>query len=209
MPKAPKRAGTRDKMLAVAERLFAERGYDGTHLEHIAREVGVRKTALYYYFDSKEALYVAVLEGPLEALADAVTGILSSAELPIRARAERLIEVTHDLLAERPSYAQIVLRVFVDPVPFEASRIAAITQRMVAAVVAFFEQGVREGVFRKLSALHTFQSALGMAIFHYASGAAVVALLEGSDLHVPENGVWRREQFRDLIFRGILAEGER
>jgi TetR/AcrR family transcriptional regulator len=49
-------------MLEVAERRFAEKGYDGAHLESIASEVGVRKTALYYYFASKEDLYVAVLE---------------------------------------------------------------------------------------------------------------------------------------------------
>lgn len=207
MSRPAKGAGTREKMLAVAERLFAERGYDGTHLEHIAREVGVRKTALYYYFDSKEALYVSVLEGPVQELTDAVTGILG-ADLPVRERAERILAVSNELLAERPSYARIVLRIFLDPVPLDASRIAPSIQRLVAAVVAFFEQGVDEGVFRKLSPLHTFQSALGMAIFHYASNAAVSALLEGTELG-PDGAGWRHEQFRDLLFRGILTERER
>ena len=53
-------------MLEVAEREFARRGYDGAHLQHIASQVGVQKTALYYYFESKAALYEAVLVRMLE-----------------------------------------------------------------------------------------------------------------------------------------------
>ena len=50
VPRSSRSADTREKMLEVAEARFARRGYDGAHLERIAREVGVRKTALYYYF---------------------------------------------------------------------------------------------------------------------------------------------------------------
>ncbi|HNP89224.1 MAG: HTH-type transcriptional regulator AcrR [Microgenomates group bacterium ADurb.Bin219] len=47
---------TRKKILKTAGRLFSQRGYFGTSMEEVAKEVGVGKSALYYHFESKDAL---------------------------------------------------------------------------------------------------------------------------------------------------------
>ncbi|SFW13072.1 transcriptional regulator, TetR family [Sinomicrobium oceani] len=48
-------------ILKVAEKLFAENGYDGTSVRHIAREAGVNVAMISYYFGSKEKLLEALL----------------------------------------------------------------------------------------------------------------------------------------------------
>jgi AcrR family transcriptional regulator len=53
---------TRQAILDSALQLFAENGYFGTSLRDIATRVGVRESALYNYFASKEALFNAILE---------------------------------------------------------------------------------------------------------------------------------------------------
>jgi AcrR family transcriptional regulator len=53
---------TRQALMDSALELFSERGYFGTTLRDIARAVGVRESALYHYFPSKEALFEAILE---------------------------------------------------------------------------------------------------------------------------------------------------
>jgi AcrR family transcriptional regulator len=70
-------AGTRGRTIAVARRLFEERGYHETSLEAIANELGIRAPSLLYHFESKEDLLDVVLgqfyaegrERMLEALA--------------------------------------------------------------------------------------------------------------------------------------------
>jgi AcrR family transcriptional regulator len=52
---------TRRELVAVARRLFAERGYDGTSVEAVLEETGVSRGALYHHFPSKQALFEAVL----------------------------------------------------------------------------------------------------------------------------------------------------
>ena len=56
------RSGTRARILEVAQKLFAERGYDGSSLREIAERVGVTKAALYYYFPSKEEIVRALAD---------------------------------------------------------------------------------------------------------------------------------------------------
>lgn len=56
-----KRAAKRQSILDAAARHFAESGYHPARMVDIAKEVGLQKAALYYYFDSKEALLVELI----------------------------------------------------------------------------------------------------------------------------------------------------
>ena len=53
---------TRSQLIAVATRMFAERGYEDTSIEAVLRVAGVSRGSLYHHFASKEALFEAVAE---------------------------------------------------------------------------------------------------------------------------------------------------
>src|SRR5688572_25346668 len=53
---------TKRDLVEVARRLFAERGYAGTSLDHVVAEAGVTKGALYHHFENKKELFAAVAE---------------------------------------------------------------------------------------------------------------------------------------------------
>ena len=65
--RAPVRAPARqlarqERIVAVAMRHFAERGYEGVRIEEIAREAGVAKGAVFGYFTSKAGLFLAAYQ---------------------------------------------------------------------------------------------------------------------------------------------------
>lgn len=64
-PRTPKSAKTRRQLLAVAGRLFIERGYDAVSLKDIADEAGLTKGAIYGHFNSKGQLLVEVIRWKL------------------------------------------------------------------------------------------------------------------------------------------------
>ena len=53
---------TRERLLAVAEKVFAEKGYEGAKLSDIAQEAGVSVGAVYFRFKDKDALFQAIAE---------------------------------------------------------------------------------------------------------------------------------------------------
>ncbi|MEV6031774.1 helix-turn-helix domain-containing protein [Nonomuraea sp. NPDC052116] len=69
---APRRKGsqTRAEIQQAALSLFTERGYDATSMREIAEQIGITKAALYYHFDSKEAIILSLFQDNMRALDD-------------------------------------------------------------------------------------------------------------------------------------------
>ena len=197
-------ADTLDKILEVAEEAFAREGYEGAHLQHIASQVGVQKTALYYYFDSKAALYEAVLRRILERLEDTISGALDNGGTPAE-RLVRLADDVNDLLAERRNYSQVLIRIFVDRPDVDPGEIVPLVENVVGRLLRFFKEGMDAGAFAKASPRHLFQSFLGAVVFHYATGNLGAAVLDVDELFSASAVRWRRDEVRRLVERAILA----
>lgn len=62
VPSNTRRGLVLEDVLKHAARLFAEKGYSGTSLQDIADAVGLQRTSLYYYFETKEDLLAAMIK---------------------------------------------------------------------------------------------------------------------------------------------------
>lgn len=71
----------RKELIDAAERLFISAGYDQTAISDIVREVNVSQGAFYYYFDSKEAVLMAVMEKEIAAMEADLIRIAQEAEM--------------------------------------------------------------------------------------------------------------------------------
>jgi AcrR family transcriptional regulator len=101
---------TRQQILAVAQRLFTERGYDATSLQLIADEMGLTKAAVYYHFPAKADILHAAMQPGIERLKALVEE--TAAIRGRRARAEHLVEGFVDFLVENRAYAVMAV---IDP----------------------------------------------------------------------------------------------
>jgi len=72
----------RRAILAVAKRLFAERGFHGTSVADMARETGLPVGSIYTYFENKEALMSSVLEEGWNLFFDGLGRTLAAARNP-------------------------------------------------------------------------------------------------------------------------------
>jgi AcrR family transcriptional regulator len=66
------------ELTAAALELFVEKGFAGTRLEDVALRAGVSKGTLYLYFDSKEALFKAVIQEGIIPILEAGAGMVDS-----------------------------------------------------------------------------------------------------------------------------------
>src|SRR5438309_10150568 len=72
----------RELILSAARKVFESDGLDGASLRAIASAAGYTPAALYFHFDSKEAIYAEVLRGSLVSLGTAISRATLRAKTP-------------------------------------------------------------------------------------------------------------------------------
>jgi AcrR family transcriptional regulator len=108
-PRLSKAQRTREAVLAAAEDLFSERGFEATSLRAIGERAGIQGTAILYHHRSKRELYEAVLDRMFAPLFDEVHRQLDTdASLPDRLGSIAVTMVR--FAAQRPAAARLVLR---------------------------------------------------------------------------------------------------
>jgi len=93
----PQHIERRRQLLIVARRVFAEKGFQSTTMDDIAREAGFTKPILYQYFESKTDLYRQIVAETAKKLLDRLDQAVSSVESP-RSKIEVAFRVYFDLV---------------------------------------------------------------------------------------------------------------
>ncbi len=132
-----KKKGTRQRILDVASRLFAEKGYAATSVRDIAAELGIANPSLYYHFKSKSDILFELLEEPLQRVQKAVE---EAKALSGEARTRRIIQ---GLLESLEVHSGIAMTAFhaAEQIPEMQQEIAFSKQ---VQVVEILSQGIAE-----------------------------------------------------------------
>ncbi|MFD6163465.1 TetR/AcrR family transcriptional regulator [Nocardia sp. NPDC060256] len=99
-----------DSLLAVAVKVFNEKGYDGTSMDALARGLGITKSSIYHHVSGKSELLELALNRALNALF-AVTTEERAVTGPYIGRLEYLVRRSVEILCAELPYVTLLLRV--------------------------------------------------------------------------------------------------
>ena len=101
MPAVRDPVQTRRRILSAARNEFMRHGYSGARIERISRAARSSDRMIYYYFASKEALYLQVLEGVYSELGEAESALVLDPKRPLEAL-DALVAFTWRYYVEHP-----------------------------------------------------------------------------------------------------------
>lgn len=199
---------SRDKILDVAEVLFARRGYAGVGMREVAEQAGLGKSSIFHHFKSKDALYGEVLGevlGRIRLVLDPIVASDAKPELRLVAWVEGLV----DALATYPSTARLLMRALVEDDPLgpdlpEAIAAESVLSSILDGIRTLLDEGVKKGVFRDVSIPHSVQTLIGATVYHFASGEFGENLL-GRPLISTEAVRRRKTELVRMLQHGLLA----
>jgi len=140
----------RDRLLSGATELFASKGYAAATVREIVERAGVTKPVLYYYFGSKEGIYLDLMREPFSKFA----ALVEEALLPAGSARERLFGLclrAYDIFVENLDAARVMYSIYYGPpqgapfVDFDAYH-----HRFQEAVLQVRREGIRDGEFRRV-----------------------------------------------------------
>ncbi len=137
-------AASRERLLAAATALFAERGYAGTSVDRVAERAGIAKTALYYHFGNKEGILAAVLERAAITWIEGIREAASQGGPPLE-RLDRALAGMRALVEENPWIVRLLQMLALEVAgrkPEVRATLRAILHRAREAIVS----GMREAL---------------------------------------------------------------
>ena len=108
-PAKPKRnaEATKASILDAALKEFAEQGLAGARMDEIAKAASVNKALLYYYFESKQRLFVGVIQQAFLLITDALRDALSRPANP-KEKLLAFLDANFEVLAAHPLLARLL-----------------------------------------------------------------------------------------------------
>jgi len=195
---------TRERVLQVAQALFAERGYRGTSLRDIAKRIGIKAPSLLHHFPSKQQLYLAVLDKMFESLEDAANAIAWGRD----SRQERMRQAvadTIDFIAGHPDFVRIMWKEMADESGVGRQVLKRRLPPLFSTAVDFIFRGQRDGEFRtEVDPLH-FMWGLNSITIGYFTTAAMIRRLWNLNLLEPAMIERRKREVIDMVERTLFS----
>jgi len=191
-------------ILEVAMAEFAEKGLDGARIDAIAATTRTSKRMIYYYYGSKESLYLAVLEESYRRMR-AIEADLRLEDLAPEDALRRLVGFTFDHHYGNQAYIRLVMSENMQRGSYLAQS-ATIQQLNVPAIEAIrklYERGLQQGVFRAGLEPVDLHASISALTFFNVSNQHTFGLIFKRDMRAIQAQLARRDSIIDMVVRFV------
>ena len=194
-------------ILDAAREEFALLGLAGARVDSIAERAGLNKRLIYYYFSSKDDLFLAVLESAYANIREAEKE-LHLLDLPPADAVRRLMEFTWNYYLEHPEFITLLNSANLHQARHleKSKRVREMNSPLIQTLGDILERGRKEGVFRGgVDPVHLYISIAGIAYFYLSNNYTLSAIF-GRDLMTRKARSERLSHMCDVILGYVLRD---
>jgi len=203
-PRTNDPARTMADILEVATREFAEKGLAGARIDVIAESMRTSKRMIYYYFGSKEGLYLRVLEESYRRMR-AMEAEAHLDDLPPEDALRKLVGQTLDYQWGHPEFVRLVQNENIHRAQYlaQSKTIRKLNVPAIDGLRRVLERGQQERLFRAgIDPVDLRMSISALAVFH-VSNRHTFSLIFQRDLESPAALIARRDSIIEMIVRFV------
>ncbi|MFT4171175.1 MAG: TetR/AcrR family transcriptional regulator [Rhodocyclaceae bacterium] len=196
--------GTMRDIIAVATQEFSQKGLAGARIDEIAELTRASKRMIYYYFGSKENLYVAVLEEAYRRIRS-IEGGLHLEDLPPEEALGKLVSFTFDYQLANPDFIRLVMTENINNGQFlaQSKMIQQLNVPAITAVHDVYERGVAAGAFRPNIDPVDLHLLISSLCFFNVSNRHTFSIIFKRDISSPKELEKRRASIVEMVARYV------
>ena len=192
---------SRNKLVEVATRLFAERGLHGVSIRELSQVAETSISMISYHFGGKEGLYASVLKEQFASF-DQIAEIGREGSDPLQI-IETYLRWTIGRHRNNPYLLRFYTSELTNPTPYFSSIVSPAIGKVIGILIEVVNEGIRRGQFRKgLNPADTVLAIAGMVNSYFLSTLATESFIS----HSAERDEELIQQYMDLFTKGILVK---
>jgi len=198
---------TKADIMDVAAAEFGEKGLAGARIDEIAALTQTSKRMIYYYFGSKEGLYLAVLEESYRKVRE-IESELHLEDLEPEQALRRLVAFTFDHHLSHENYIRLVMTENIHRGQYiaQSKRIQELNVTAIAAIRQLYQRGVKSGVFRPGLDPVDIHASISALSFFNVSNRHTFGVIFKLDTRSPAYIAHRRDSVIEMIVRFMRAD---
>lgn len=198
--------GTEERILATAREVFLVRGKNGARMDEIAREAGVNKALLHYYYRSKDNIFRAVFKLAAGEMLKAIAGRINF-ELPLRELLDDFVHHHIGLIKKN----RMVMQFFFSEVWMNRDEVLPLFREVlqrenIPVYNRFFErinQAIYSGEIRPVDPFHLLMNILSLDIFYFIAAPVFCAISDMPEARQKEMDNARADEVVSFIWESI------
>lgn len=164
--------------MACAEKLFLERGFDGTNMSDIALSMGINRPTLHYYFRTKDKMFRAVLARIVLSFVPRVYDIVVNSEKPVAERISQVFDAYMAIFLAKPCLPLFMAREVQRDFDFLLRMLQQEQiDRYVRKIIRALEAEMDAGKLKKVPLRTLFYTFYGLMVFPFLSRRLTESLL--------------------------------
>jgi len=197
---------TRARILKAAITVFTRDGYSGGRIEKISAEAESNDRMIYYYFGSKEKLFVKVLEHTYERFNQAEITLELDPSTPV-ATLRQVVAFVWDYYVQHPEFVAIlsIENLHKGKHAKQSSELRRLSGEAVGVLRPIIESGQEQGLFRDDVDLKHVYLMIASLCYFYNSNLHTLTSFLGQDM----GGQGQRQDWlafiQDLVVRGVMV----
>lgn len=156
---------TARKILSAARALFAENGYNATHVDEIARRAGVNKATIYYQIGDKDTLYAHVIHQVIGNIAQIVAAAVAEKSDPEEKLAAYINNMA-DAVDKNPEIPPIMMREIASGGAHLPRVVVEDISSILGILIGILEEGKKKGVFAETVPFLIHMMIMGTILFY-------------------------------------------
>ena len=199
-------ARTMAGILEVATHEFSEKGLSGARIDEIAAATQTSKRMIYYYFGSKEGLYVAVLEESYRRVRE-IEAALHLDDLAPAQALRALVAFTFDHHLANTDYIRLVMTENIQRGQYlaQSKTIQSLNVPAISAIARLYERGVTDGIFRPGLDATDIHASISALTFFNVSNQHTFGLIFKGDWRSEKAVAARRDSIIEMVVRFVRA----
>ncbi len=201
---------TRDNILRAATQVFARYGYEGGSIEKISRAAKSFDRMIYYYFGSKEGLFIEVLEEMYRRMNEAEAALSLDIEKPVESL-KAVIAFVVNYYSKHPEFITLLNTENLHRGKHisKSQRAKEYSSPAIAVIAQLLESGIRQGIFRADVSARDVYLLIAATGYFYLSNSHTLSAFLGENLRTPQSlAQWQAFVEHTVLRTVTLQPGE-